>query len=55
MSAQPDEYDPDATVWEAVAELERKGFTKRETADVLRDVTETLLDETATLKNGRGE
>lgn len=38
----PDEYDPEATVWRAVAELERKHFTKEEIADALWQVTDTL-------------
>lgn len=31
----PGNYDPEATVWRAVAELERKRFTRAEIADAL--------------------
>lgn len=40
-----DDYDPDASVWRAVAELERKGFTKGEIADTLAEVSIAVRDE----------
>lgn len=42
---KPDEYDPEATVWRAVAELERKHFTKAEIADALFEAEATLVRE----------
>jgi len=38
-----DEHDPEATVWMAMAELERKLFTKREMVQALDSVAHDLL------------
>lgn len=36
---ESEEYDPEATVWRAVADLERKHFTREEIARSLVDVS----------------
>jgi len=40
-----EENDPDATVWQAVSELEKKKFTKREIHLALRQAAESLRPE----------
>lgn len=41
----PEKHDPEATVWRAVAELERKHFTKEEIAEALYQVDVQLSHE----------
>lgn len=43
---EPDDYDPDATIWGAVSELEQKGYTKLEISMALDTVAESLDSET---------
>lgn len=40
MVETTDRYDPDAAVWRAVAELEKKGYTKAEISVALEHVSE---------------
>lgn len=39
---QPDEHDPDSTVWTAVGTLEKRAYTRKEIHDTLLNVAETL-------------
>lgn len=42
MVEDTDRYDPDATIWRAVASLERKGYTKAEISVALEHVAEQV-------------
>jgi hypothetical protein len=42
---QPDEHDPQATVWRAITSLERKAYTRKEIHDTLRRAAESLRPE----------
>lgn len=45
MSATVEEYDPEAAIWETVAELKRKAFTKDEIAEALYHVADNVTDD----------
>ena len=40
-----DDYEPDATVWRAVTELEKQFYTKKEIAKALFDASVELMNE----------
>jgi hypothetical protein len=42
---QPDDFDPEATIWGSVSELELKGYTKEEVHAALQAVAEAIRPE----------